>query len=315
MKKKPRVATITLSWNARDDVRKMLECVKRQNLKPEKVIIVDSGSADGTEEMVRKEFPFVEFHPLGKNIGYAAGYNVAFSLVPSHIDYVVVLDHDVTFDKDYINNVVERFEKEPETTAVLMCDLEEPLIKSFALNEGYINAYHGSCFSYRNKIKKLMRYDEKFFAYDNEADLCARLLNRGYRILFYPGCKVVHKKDSTEMKPFRTYYQTRNSLWRWWKNARLIDAFLASLINMGIFYSKASKHRTLPAYFRGVFHAFLGLPYCIRHREVCRYSSYKELDDVRKLNTALEKTKTRPLFKFFDSLYEKSKRHYSEPNK
>lgn len=308
MKKKPRIAAISLSWNARDDLKKVLECAKRQTLRPEKIIIVDSGSQDGTEAMIRKEFPLVEFHALGKNIGYAAGYNVAFSLVPAHIDYVVVLDQDITFDKDYIKKIIERFDQEPESTAVLMCDLEEPLVKTFALKEGYINAYHGSCFSYRNKIKKLMRYDEKFFAYENEADLCARLLNSGFRILYYPACKTIHKKDSTKMNPFRTYYQTRNSLWGWWKNSRLTDAILASFINMGIFYSKASKYRVLPAYFRGVFHAFLGLPYCIRNRNVCAHLSYKDLDDVRKISTILEKTRTKPLFKFFDDLYEKSKR-------
>ena len=306
--KKPPVAVICLSWNACGDLRKALRCVKQQTMKPQKIIIVDSGSTDGTKDMVKKEVPFVDFHPLGKNIGYAAGYNVAFSLVPKNIKYVIVLDQDVTIDKNYIRNIITRFEKEPDSTIILMCNLEEPLVKSFGLREGYIKAYHGSCFSYRNKFKKFMIYDEKFFAYDNESDLCARLLNRGFRILYYPGCKTVHKKDSTVMNPFRTHLMTRNALWTWWKNARFLDAVISSVVVMGIFYSKSSRYKMIPAYFRGVFDAFKGLPYCIRNRDVCKQLSYKDLDDLRKVGKALEKTKTKPLVGFFDGVYEDYKK-------
>src|SRR6185503_7295388 len=130
-----------------------------------------------------------------------------------------------------------------------MCDLDEPLIKSFALPEGYIKAYHGSCFSYRNRYKKLMVYDEKMWAYENEADLSSRLLLAGMKILYFPGCKAYHKKASTVMNSFRTYYMTRNALWRWWKTTSFIDATIGSIFVMGIFYSKASRYRSLPAYF------------------------------------------------------------------
>lgn len=279
-KRKPKVATITLSWNGKNDLRELLNCVKKQTLKPNEVIVVDNASTDGTAEMVRKEFPFVRFYLLDKNYGYAKGYNIAFSKVSKDIDYVIVLDHDVLIDRNYIKTAVERFEKEPDSTIIIAGDVEEPKIKTLATNEGYITDFHGSCYAYRNKHRKHIKFCEEFFAYNNEADLSSRLLSKGFRILFYPKCKVFHKKDTTRITPFTTYYMTRNSIWHFWRNGRFFDAIIGSFIMMFVFYSKASRNKTLPSYFRAIIDAFLGLPFCIRTREPSKYVSYKNIHDL-----------------------------------
>ena len=109
------------------------------------------------------------------------------------------------------------------------------------------------------------------------------------------------------MNPFRIYLATRSVFWHWWKNARFVDSLIASLINMGTFYSKASKYKALPAYFRALFDAFLGLPYCIRNRDVCRELSYKDLDDLRRIVQILDVIHIKPLFRIIDRVYEKAK--------
>lgn len=275
-----KIAAITLSWNARDDLQKLLHCVKQQTMKPEEVIVVDNASGDGTQDMIRREFPFVRLYPLDKNYGYAKGYNIAFSLVSRDIDYVVVLDQDVLIAKDYIKTVVERFSKEPDSTIILTGDVVEPLIRSLALKEGYANDFHGSCYSYRNKYRRHMKFCEEFFAYNNEADLASRLLNKGFRILFYPKCRVRHKKDTTRITPFTTYYMTRNAIWNFWRNGRLADAILGSIVMMVVFYSKASRNRTLPAYFRALVGALRGLPFCLHTRQPSQHLSYAAIHDV-----------------------------------
>ncbi|MBI2578451.1 MAG: glycosyltransferase [Candidatus Aenigmarchaeota archaeon] len=280
-KRKPRIASITLSWNAKNDLRELLNCVKKQSLKPDEVIVVDNASSDGTEEMIKKEFPFVRFIQLNKNYGYAAGYNKAFSSVSENIDYVAALDQDVLVGKDHIKRVAEKFEKEPPSTIIIAGDIEEPLIKSLALKEGYTRDFHGSCFAYRNKHREQMRFCEEFFGYNNEADLSSRLLNRGFRILFYPEWKVFHKKNTTRVTPFTTYYMTRNSIWHYWRNGKPLDAVLGSFIMALVFYSKASRNRTLPSYFKGLFDAIRGLPFCIRTREPSKYVSYKDIHDLQ----------------------------------
>lgn len=274
------IATITLSWNAKSDLREMLACLKKQSLKPKEVIVVDNASSDGTQEMLRNEFPFVRLYQLEKNYGYAMGYNIAFSKVSDGVDFVVVLDQDVVIGRNHIKTVAERFGKEPEPTIIIAGDVEEPLIKSLALKEGYTNDFHGSCYAYRNRYRRHMKFCEQFFAYNNEVDLASRLLCKGFRILFYPKWKARHKKDTTRITPFTTYYMTRNSIWHYWRNGRFADAILGSFVIALVFYSKASRNRTLPAYFRALASAFLGLPFCIRTRQPSPYVSYKAIHDV-----------------------------------
>ena len=274
-----KIATITLSWNARKDLKEMLECVKRQSVKPSEVIVVDNASADGTAEMI-KEFPFVRFFQLDRNYGYAKGYNIAFGKVSGDVDYVIVLDQDVMIGKGYIRTVLQRFKKEPDSTIIIAGDVREPLIKSLALKEGYVKEFHGSCYAYRNRYRRHMKFCEEFFGYNNEADLSARLLDKGFRVLFYPRMKVVHKKDTTGITPFTTFYMTRNAIWHYWRNGSIKDAILGSLTMMLVFYSKASRNNTLPSYFRAVFSAFIGLPFCIRTRYPSKYVSYKDIHDL-----------------------------------
>ncbi len=282
-KEKPKVATITLSWNAKKDLVEVLDCVKRQTYKPKEVIVVDNGSTDGSVEKIRKLFPFVKIFTSKINTGYAKGYNICFSKVSKNIDYVVVLDQDIIIPDNYIEKIVEGFEKEPENTIILMCDLEEPLIKTFNLKEDYVKSFHGSCWSYRNVFRNFIKFEEKFFAYSNEADLSAQLLNSGFIILFYPECKAFHKHDSTKRGSFRVVLETRNWLWTIWRNYKVFDSFILSITSILHMYSKASRNNKTFYFLRGVIEAFRGLPYCIRSRNVCPQLSYRDSGEVIKV--------------------------------
>ncbi len=281
MERQPKIATVTLSWNQKDDLREMLSCIKRQTCEPTETIVVDNGSTDGTQEMMRMEFPWVKFFPLDNNTGYAKGYNICFNKVSRTVDYVVVLDQDIAIKNNYIETIVSRFEKEPDETIILMCDLEEPLIKTFNKPEGYFKTFHGSCWSYKNKYRHLIRFEEPFFAYSNEPDLSARLLNRGFKILFYPKCKVYHKHDSTKRSSFRLFLETRNWLWTIWRNYPFSDVLISSFFAAIHMFRKSIYNGKPYAFIRGVVAAFAGLPYCRRTREVCKALSWKDLDEIR----------------------------------
>ena len=273
---KPKVATITLSWNQKDDLRELLKCVRTQSYRVSETIVVDNGSEDGTIEMIRKEFPPVALQALGTNTGYATGYNICFDKVPSDIDYVVVLDQDIIIDKDYVKKIVERFKEEPETTAIIAGDVQETRIKSLVLSKDYIKGFHGSCFAYRNKYKKYMNYPKEFFAYACEADLSARLLNKGLKILYDPSIRTIHKRDSAKRSTFSIFLETRNALWFAWRNINAIDVIPLSLEYILVYYNKATKSEQVPAFIKGIISAFLGLPYCVRTREVCRHIKYRD---------------------------------------
>jgi N-acetylglucosaminyl-diphospho-decaprenol L-rhamnosyltransferase len=78
----PTLVIIIVSWNVRDLLRRCL-CSVDESLVGSGIvyetIVVDNASADGTPEMLRAEFPGVRLIEPGKNLGFAAGNNIALA--------------------------------------------------------------------------------------------------------------------------------------------------------------------------------------------------------------------------------------------
>lgn len=91
MNENPLVTVNILSFNRKDELRNTLTKVYEQDYKNIEVIVVDNASADGSSEMVKKEFPGVQLIQLEKNIGIA-GWNEGFKVAKG--EYVLVLDDD-----------------------------------------------------------------------------------------------------------------------------------------------------------------------------------------------------------------------------
>ena len=82
-----RVAIGVISWNTRDLTRQCLESVRAD--RPEEVVVVDNGSADGSPEMVRQEFPEARVIVNPHNPGFGAAGNQIFALTGA--PYVLLL--------------------------------------------------------------------------------------------------------------------------------------------------------------------------------------------------------------------------------
>ncbi|MEN8184302.1 MAG: glycosyltransferase, partial [Myxococcota bacterium] len=77
------LSIVILTWNSRDLIVDCLESISREILSRQdddrieaEVLVVDNGSRDGTAELVRKRFPFVQVLALPENRGFAGGNNV-----------------------------------------------------------------------------------------------------------------------------------------------------------------------------------------------------------------------------------------------
>lgn len=72
-----RLAVIIVSYNTRDLLRRCLQSLRDEIDATARVIVVDNASADGSAAMAATEFPWVEVIPAGRNLGFAAGNNLA----------------------------------------------------------------------------------------------------------------------------------------------------------------------------------------------------------------------------------------------
>ena len=103
-----------LTHNRLPDTLACLDSVRRLEGPVEAVVVLDSGSTDGTPEVVRRSFPEVQVLELGGNRGYAAGNNVALRIALEHgAEGVFLRNHDTLVDPGCLNALLETARSAP----------------------------------------------------------------------------------------------------------------------------------------------------------------------------------------------------------
>ncbi|MGP1609432.1 MAG: glycosyltransferase, partial [Burkholderiales bacterium] len=114
------VDVIILSWNRVDDTIAAIRSAACQTGVAKRILVVDQGSESENllklEDFLRND-PCAELKKLGRNVGVAAGRNIATAM--GDAPYVVALDSDAEFaDEDVLARVVGHFESDPQLCAI-----------------------------------------------------------------------------------------------------------------------------------------------------------------------------------------------------
>lgn len=208
-----------LSFNRKDELRNTLNKVYEQDYKNIEVIVVDNASSDGSQEMVEREFSSVHLIKLKKNIGIA-GWNEGFKIANG--EYVLVLDDD-SYPEEYAIEIAVNEISSNQLYGIIafsVFNLERKEYETQNFIEGEVKAFIGCGALIRKTLFSIVGfYSELFFIYLHEEDFCIRVIDKGYRILFFPKSKVIHlnsKKNrminSSKVDKRRYYYGLRNIL-------------------------------------------------------------------------------------------------------
>ncbi|MDP3728472.1 MAG: glycosyltransferase family 2 protein [bacterium] len=113
----PHVSVIIASWNRKEDLRRTLKSVEKQDYKNFEVIVIDNGSTDGSVGLVEKSFPSVRLHRNKENLGVSIAKNQGVIL--STGSYVHFLDSDIEMvHNSVISNMVKILQEHPEIGAL-----------------------------------------------------------------------------------------------------------------------------------------------------------------------------------------------------
>ena len=112
----PAVELIILTWNSREVLRRALSSLRSLTYPRLRLLVVDNASEDGTERMVRDEFPECDLVQTGANLGYTGGNNRGIArALERGADYVLVLNPDtVLLNPSFIEEMVDYMESHPE---------------------------------------------------------------------------------------------------------------------------------------------------------------------------------------------------------
>lgn len=214
----PAATVIVISWNGGPVLRDCLVSLRAQTTAC-RVIVVDNGSTDGSQALVRTECPEVRLIENGRNLGFGEGNNVGMrAAMEEGATYVALLNQDARADTRWIEALVETAETDPSIGAVgsrILLESHPGLINStgvllnlsgcawdrgFARADGapwrqpaeILAASGGAMLLRTEALRRIGLFDADYFAYFEDLDLGVRLWEDGYRVVYCPEAEVTH---------------------------------------------------------------------------------------------------------------------------
>ena len=239
----PEVVIIVLNWNGFEDTVECIGSLKKQSYPNYKILIVDNGSTDGSDELLKKEFPELAFIQTGKNSGYAGGMNAGMRhVLASRAEYIILLNNDTIVAPDFTAELVNAALE--EKMAGILCskiyfyDRPETLwyagasfntLLGWGRHRGYAQHDDGrfdaveetqrpcgcSMMVTREFCDRTGLLDEEFFCYFEDVDWGLRARRNGFKVLYVPASKVWHKGFKSTggvSTSIALYYNIRNTL-------------------------------------------------------------------------------------------------------
>jgi len=249
-----RPAVVILNYNTRGHLEQFLPSVVNHS-SGARIVVADNGSPDDSVEWVRQHYPGVEVLELGANHGFAQGYNEALQRVQAPI--YVILNSDVAVTPGWMDPILHAMAADP-TIAVAQPKIltwsEPSRFEHAGAAGGWIDRLgypfcRGRIFTHRETdmgqydtpqrcfwaagaaffvradlYHAFGGFDGRYFAHNEEIDLCWRLQRAGYSIWCIPQSVVFHLGGGTldYEHPRKVFLNFRNSLFSLLKNERLL---------------------------------------------------------------------------------------------
>ena len=228
MQSMPLVSVIILNWNGVKFIQKCLDSVLASDYSNLEVIVSDNGSVDGSEELIKRDYPQVILIENKRNLGFCEGNNIAIER--SKGDIVILLNNDTEVDKNWIKEIV-RIAQNPEV-GIIGCALYfahtkfietagfcihpsgRNILKYTRLQEvDYVSG--GALAVKRSVLERIGLLDPFFFAYCEDMDLCYRAKKGGYKVVMAYNAIVHHYgSQSWRRMPIKQMYLSeRNRLY------------------------------------------------------------------------------------------------------
>jgi N-acetylglucosaminyl-diphospho-decaprenol L-rhamnosyltransferase len=221
----PRVSAVVVSFNTRAHLLRCLESLPAAAL-PLETVVVDNASADGSADAVAARFPAVRLLRNAENVGFGRASNQGIAL--ARAPYVLLLNSDAEVRPGAVEAMAALLDRRPRVGAVgprtvgadgtVQVSFGPPLTPlgewrqrrlvrgvrgrdpgalaragALAAVEHEPAWLSASCLMARREaLAEVGGFDEAFFLYEEDVDLCRRLAQTGWGLVFTPTAEVVH---------------------------------------------------------------------------------------------------------------------------
>ena len=240
-----KLAIVILNWNGEQMLRTYLPSVMQYSRDEATVYVADNASTDGSLAFLKATFPECRLIVLEKNWGFAEGYNKALKEIEA--EYYLLLNSDIEVTHHWLTPMIEYMDSHEEVAACqpkLLSAADHDRFEYAGASGGYLDRFGypfcrgrifdtvesdngqydyatdilwatGAALMIRSKdYWEAGGLDGRFFAHNEEIDLCWRLRIKGRKIVCLPESYVYHVGGGTLPKsnPMKTFLNFRNNL-------------------------------------------------------------------------------------------------------
>lgn len=229
------LSIIIVNYNVKEFLQNLIHSIEKasQNITKE-IIVVDNASDDGSVEIVRERFPYVKLIANKSNLGFGKANNIGLKNAAGK--FILLINPDTIVAEDTFEKMIEFFDQNkdvglagckilnPDGTLQLACRRSFPgpwtsftkvtglssifpKSKIFARynltyldeNQTYeVDAISGSfMMMIREVYEKVGGFDEQFFMYGEDLDLCYRIQKAGYKVCYVHSTQIIHYKGES----------------------------------------------------------------------------------------------------------------------
>ena len=246
-----KVAIILVNWNGLEYTRACIASLQNVTYQSFDIIVVDNGSTDNSDKLLKEQFPGIILIQAGSNTGFTGGSNLGLQYsLNNGYTYSMLLNNDTTVKEDFLDILVSYMDEHPKTGVI------QPKIyfqhKRTHLWDGgsyynrllghtYTSGYNkipqhkhniikkvhwvtGCGFFTRNSVlRETGLLPTNFFAYYEDVDLSFRIKKKGYKLMYHPDSVIYHIAGVTHTQPQKGkegytsaivyYWNIRNRIW------------------------------------------------------------------------------------------------------
>jgi len=242
------LSIIIVNWNSTNYLRHCLASIYRETkgIGVEIIVVDNASSDDSCAELIRDEFPNAVLHCSDQNLGFARGSNLGYGLSSGEV--LLFLNPDTEIQSDVLTRMVKELESTSGVGAIgcrlLNSDgsLQTSCIQSYptilnqlldseflrnkfprsrlwgmrpffarVVNPARVDVISGACLMVKREVfAQVGKFDDSYFMYVEDVDLCRRIALNGNAIYYMNDCEVIHhggKSSAVQGKHFANLRQ------------------------------------------------------------------------------------------------------------
>ena len=210
------ITIVIASFKSEKKIKNCLNSIDKQT----KVLVIENSNNLSFKENLEKEFSNVECVLAGSNIGYGSANNIGLKKVKTK--YALILNPDAALHPSSLENFIKVTEKIYDF-AIMAPYIQEEKDKFDKKNDlknispvevGNVKGF--AMFLNISEFREVGFFDENFFFYFEEIDLCKRLINHGKKIYLIPEIKIDHGGGVSHDQSIKVEMElSRNWHWMW----------------------------------------------------------------------------------------------------